>query len=263
MSNTVRPEDFGKDHGLIHEAVVTGRGLNAGQSFWSGLAHDVNFFKECLKLAEKYGHTDWLQGMFVAPWVQLELAKEWNKERKWKFRDEDFASLGQAPEWPKDRLCAVVLEVNLDSFIQTVEEALDCIASRYFYNIFVGCEVDIDTNRLRLLPKILKTGRSLCWRIINLGSNVGKSPEKIRNLNSPHSAILWAAAYFPRWVLSMNGENIPHVWIPGYQLRTDDVSPWSFVPALSRHRDNDLAFQLGSAQASNKHSAVPIFLDTK
>ena len=37
----VRPdEDFGKDHGLIHEAVVTGRKVGAGQDFWAKLAHD-------------------------------------------------------------------------------------------------------------------------------------------------------------------------------------------------------------------------------
>ena len=38
--------DFGKDHGLIHEAVVTGRKVGAGQDFWSALAHSEELFHE-------------------------------------------------------------------------------------------------------------------------------------------------------------------------------------------------------------------------
>jgi hypothetical protein len=37
-------EEFGKDHGLIHEAVVTGRKVGAGQAFWKKLAHDEELF---------------------------------------------------------------------------------------------------------------------------------------------------------------------------------------------------------------------------
>jgi hypothetical protein len=31
-------EEFGKDHGLIHEAVVTGRKVGAGREFWTKIA---------------------------------------------------------------------------------------------------------------------------------------------------------------------------------------------------------------------------------
>jgi hypothetical protein len=47
----VRPdEDFGKDHGLIHEAVVTGRKVGAGQDFWAKLAHDEGLFRNVVAL---------------------------------------------------------------------------------------------------------------------------------------------------------------------------------------------------------------------
>jgi len=36
--------EFGSDHGLIHEAVVTGRKVGAGQEFWSALAHSDKLF---------------------------------------------------------------------------------------------------------------------------------------------------------------------------------------------------------------------------
>jgi len=38
--------DFGKDHGLIHEAVVTGRKVGAGQDFWAALAHSEELFQK-------------------------------------------------------------------------------------------------------------------------------------------------------------------------------------------------------------------------
>ena len=37
-------EEFGKDHGLIHEMIVTGRKVGAGQLFYSTLAHNAMFF---------------------------------------------------------------------------------------------------------------------------------------------------------------------------------------------------------------------------
>lgn len=41
--------EFGKDNGLIHEAVVTGRKVGAGLTFWSRLAHDEGLFREIVK----------------------------------------------------------------------------------------------------------------------------------------------------------------------------------------------------------------------
>ncbi len=40
MDTTVRHEDFGKDLGLLHEVIVTGRKVGADRDFWARLAHD-------------------------------------------------------------------------------------------------------------------------------------------------------------------------------------------------------------------------------
>lgn len=45
--NTVRKQEedvFGKNLGLIHEVIVTGRKVGAGKEFWSKLAHDEELF---------------------------------------------------------------------------------------------------------------------------------------------------------------------------------------------------------------------------
>ncbi|MFH0814898.1 MAG: hypothetical protein V1902_02345 [Candidatus Falkowbacteria bacterium] len=49
--DVVRPvEDFGKDLGLVHEVVVTGRKVGAGRDFWARLAHDEAFFRRVVEL---------------------------------------------------------------------------------------------------------------------------------------------------------------------------------------------------------------------
>ena len=72
MNSSVSIEEFGKDNGLIHEAVVTGRKVGAGREFWSRLAHDENLFREVIAR---------VVGMIVAPQpfdsVQL-IGKGWS-----------------------------------------------------------------------------------------------------------------------------------------------------------------------------------------
>ena len=49
------PEDvseFGKEHNLISEAIITGRKLGAGKEFWAKLAHDKDFFEKILAVTD-------------------------------------------------------------------------------------------------------------------------------------------------------------------------------------------------------------------
>lgn len=53
VSITVRQsEEFGKDFGLVHEAIVTGRKVGAGKDFWSKLAHDEALFQRVVELVD-------------------------------------------------------------------------------------------------------------------------------------------------------------------------------------------------------------------
>jgi len=42
--------EFGTDHALIHEAVVTGRKVGAGKEFWAALAHNKELFDRVVTL---------------------------------------------------------------------------------------------------------------------------------------------------------------------------------------------------------------------
>ena len=49
-TTVVRHIDFGKDMGLIHEVIVTGRKVGAGREFWARLAHDESLFQSIVPL---------------------------------------------------------------------------------------------------------------------------------------------------------------------------------------------------------------------
>lgn len=260
MANMVRLGEFGKDLGVVHEAVVTGRKVGAGRLFWSSLAHNQDFFKEVLQLAEKYGYSDLIREMFISQALQLELCQQRNVERNWGFFKKDFTALGVTPKWPKDHLCAVVLDVGLDTVEQTFEEAWYFATSVQRYS-WRDHQVQSDKKHLQLLSGI-KHQRGLRWRIVDLGVNKDRQPIDVRNpQTSPHSAILWAASYFPKWVQSMNGIDIPYVLISGYELLLDDYPPSPWIPLLSC-AGIDREIMLGPIKADNHYSqwAAPIFL---
>jgi hypothetical protein len=46
--------NFGKDFGVVHEAVITGRKVGADEKFWAKLAHNEDLFSRFVKVAEGY-----------------------------------------------------------------------------------------------------------------------------------------------------------------------------------------------------------------
>lgn len=207
-----------------------------------------------------------LPGLFIPPHQQLHCVKARNIIRKWGFQYEDFEKLGGPPEWPSDWLSAVVLDVGLDTVEQTFEEAWHCIVESQQDNNGGHWRWNLmkpDKDHLRLHNGIVHE-RGLCWRTVDFGAHWdekdGVSPQDVRNSNSPHSAILWAASYFPKWIQAMEGINIPFVWIPGYQLNVnaESYAPWMRVPILGWDRgDREVSMSAYLATDRARYWAVP------
>lgn len=259
------PREFGKDHGLISEAIVTGRKVGAGRKFWAGLAHDKPFFQEVVWLGIKHGHHDGLvKDMFVLPEVQVEIARHLNEKRQWGFTAGDFAALlaeGQVPRWPNGDLQAIVLDISLDSVQATFDEAWYCHklfepeSWRWYYT-------RSDAEHLRLIEGLTHQ-RGLRWQVIDFGCHRNRRPVDVRNpKNSPSSAVLWAGVYFPRWVRAQKSPSrVPYTLISGYELSIPDVvgsegSFWTYVPQF--HWDIKGA-RLGGIEKyhCDKYRAVP------
>ena len=50
--------------------------------------------------------------------------------------------------------------------------------------------------------------------------------------DSVHAEALAAAAHFPDWVQAMDGERVPYVWMPGYQVTFPGYEAWRYLPYL-------------------------------
>lgn len=183
--------------------------------------------------------TELINRMFIPAACQLEAVQRWNSERGWGFTDEDFSNLGEPPVWPEDQLAAIILNVQLDTVQRTFEEAWALTVSQQPVAWrWEGIKADVE--HLRPYPGC-EHRRGLCWKIIDLGANQGKSSEDIQKAVKPevlpHSAGLWVAALHPKWVQAMNrGDNIPCVDIPGYQVFLPGEQAWARVPGLYRSR---------------------------
>ena len=196
----------------------------------------------------------------IPPATQIGCALLRSDDRGWGFTKKDFAVL-DLPRWPDGKLCAAVLDVQLDTVQQTFEEAWHFASSAY-PNSWQHGQIKSDSDNLRLLSG-MKHKRGLSWQLIDLGDRRNWTPQVVRSPEtSPASAILWAASYFPAWVQAMDGEAVPYVFLPGYELFMPLDAEWSFSPYLSWEQKEcsvDLrALYMGS---HSLRSAVPTLID--
>lgn len=79
--------EFGKDMGLIHEAVVTGRKVGAGHGFWATLAHSEELFKKVVALV----------AAMLTPVFRLVAGfdRDMTKEEKWELLSDTEAKEGE------------------------------------------------------------------------------------------------------------------------------------------------------------------------
>lgn len=189
-----------------------------------------------------------VHGLFTKPEKQTEKVREWNRVFGWGIPDEAFVEAEKSiPAWPEEKLVAVVLVPYLADK-KAEDDTITTGLERTFYKLWMCAKSEQDasyrwdgydkagSDRLRLLKGIEhKVG--LCWEVIDLGCQRNKKPTDVRtSKSSPNAGILAAAALHPHWVKSMDGDKVPYVWIPGYEVNVPDVQPWSHVPDLNFDR---------------------------
>jgi len=213
------------------------------------LAGDDEMTKEWVGKLDEFPALRLIHGVFTSPEQQLTRIREWNREFGWGISDEAFAEAEKSvPVWPEEKLVAVVLVPYLaDKKVEddTVTTGLE----RTFHELWMRAKAEQDANwrwdgydkagsdRLRL-HKGIEHKVGLRWEVIDLGCNRNKKPMDVRNSkSSPSAGILAAAALHPQWVKSMDGDKVPYVSIPGYEVNVSDESPWHYVPGLYFNRD--------------------------
>jgi hypothetical protein len=191
-----------------------------------------------------------VHGLFTTTGKQIARVREWNKEFGWGISDEAFAEAEKpVPAWPEEKLVAVVLVPYLADKANE-DETVTTGLERTFHELWMRAKAEQDANwrwdgydkagsdRLRL-HKGIEHKVGLRWEVIDLGCNRNKKPMDVRSSkSSPHAGILAAAALHPNWVKSMDGDKVPYVWIPGYEVQVPGERPWASVPHLYFDRDN-------------------------
>jgi hypothetical protein len=242
----------------------------------------VEFFQEQLQAAEALAvpvvdrGEHLVHGLFLLPTKQLARVREWNKEFGWGISDEAFAEAEKfVPAWPEEKLVAVVLVPYLaDKKEQKGEDEIVVTTGleRTFHELWMRVKSEQDmswcwdgydkagSDRLRLHKGIEHTV-GLRWEVIDLGCNRNKMPMDVRNSKlSPSAGILAAAALHPQWVKSMDGDKVPYVWIPGYEVQVPDGKPWASAPRLDFDRGaRGVQLAYGWSSLCGSEWAVPSF----
>jgi hypothetical protein len=186
-----------------------------------------------------------LSELFVPLEVQLSNARRWNAERNWGFTDADFDAIDHTPAIHTGLVVDVIVVYLPDdgktSGIQRTFEELWDVASSIQPNNWRYESLKSDMKHLRLLDGI---EHKPCIRrvTLDLGANwdttKGILSVDVRGKNSVHAEALAAAAHFPDWVQAMDGERVPYVWMPGYQVTISGDEAWRRLPYLFWSRDD-------------------------
>jgi len=195
-----------------------------------------------------------IHSLFTPISAQLTRVRELNSERGWGFTDEDFAEIERSvPSWPAGKLVAVTLVPYLPDgngmggVERTFQELWQVAASLQHANWRWDGYDKAGPDKLRLLEGIEHPAKGrpvLRWEVIDLGCNRNRKPVDVRDpKTSPHAGILASAMLHPDWVKAMDGEKVPYVWAPGYEVNISDENPWQFLPILGFGR-GDRGFEL-------------------
>jgi len=123
-----------------------------------------------------------------------------------------------------------VLVPHLETIQRTFEELWLVAAIQQAKRCRFG-RLKSDAGRLRLRSGITHRP-GLRWEVISLGANLGEVPADVPTDMVAHAGVLAAAAHFPKWVQSMDGNAVPYVWMAGYQSSDHLHEPWRAVPYL-------------------------------
>lgn len=146
---------------------------------------------------------------------------------------EFFLAMNPEPEWPKERIVAVALTLHAPTAVQEFQLYWPLIGERqaknWKWNQFIFNDAHVRHFQCK------EQAWRWSWGVIDLGANRNTTTDTVRHRASgtlPGAEILAAGALHPEWVRLMNGDDIPFVLMPGYEVSIPGGSVWRSVPGL-------------------------------
>lgn len=209
--------------------------------------------------------------LFTSLPEQLGNVRQWNEERRWGLRADDFQSVDLTPRAGAGPLVVDIIAVylrdtaELNGVRRTCHElwtlateqqphswAWDWYSDKWEHKPKPVCLADGIVHR----PGIRRV-------TVDLGAHF--NPEqyvrasRLRSPDSAHAEVLAAAAHFPRWVRAMDGKTIPYAWLAGYQVLIRGHPNPARLPALSWSRlRRTVSLTAGWAEHAHSGWAAPI-----
>ncbi|MGH9072412.1 MAG: hypothetical protein ACRDX8_14970, partial [Acidimicrobiales bacterium] len=185
------------------------------------------------------------ENMFVSLEAQAANIEQWNSTRNWGLTPDDFAGLDLTPTTHEDPLVVDLLAVYLDGndemdgIRRTCRQLWQVAAERqpnawswdWYWDGWLGHPMPV-----RLVPGI-EHRPGLRRVTLDLGAHWRPGhytrPCNIRGPDSAHAEALVAAAQFPEWVRSMDGQAVPYIWVSGYQVTMVERAAHRRLPTLA------------------------------
>ena len=233
------------------------------------LAGDDELTEQWVTKLDEFPAFRLIHGLFTSTEKQIARIASWNKKRGWGIPDEAFVEAEKSvPKWPEEKLVVVTLVPYLDDekkgrkgVERTFHELWDGAAKQQHANWRWDGYDKAGPDKLRLLSGI-EHKPGLRWEVIDMGCQRNLKPMDVRNPEkSPHAGVLASAMLHPEWIKSMDGENVPYVWAPGYEVNVSGEGPWRYVPLVFFIR-GDRQIELGCGWYGGYGSgwAVPSFV---
>jgi hypothetical protein len=183
--------------------------------------------------------------LFVSLTEQLDKVRQWNAERGWGLSAADLDAVDLSPRAESDPLVvdlvAVYLEddATLNGVRRTCHELWTVAAEQQPHRWCWDWYWDKWKNRPK--PVRLRAGivhRPGVRRVsVDLRAHFEPGryvrPSQVLGRDSAHAELLAAAALFPRWIRAMDGKTVPHVWLAGYEVMSQERPSPERLPALS------------------------------
>ena len=244
MATRVAGEQYYKIDGQLHELK---RQIRQKEGYPFDPDQLIAVLQDCIE-GKLWYKKDLVHGLFTPILAQIVRVRELNAEYGWGFTDEDFTAVKKTlPKWPDGKLVSVALvpylpeKDGMGGVDRTFQELWKVTASMQQANWRWSGYDRVGQNALRLRNGIEHPAKSkpvLRWEVIGLNCNRNCKPIQTRNSeSSPHAGILAAAMLHPEWIKVMDGDSVPYVWAPGYEVNVSIENKWQHVPDLIFIRD--------------------------
>lgn len=232
--------------------------------------------------------------LFTSQSDQITQLKLWNEKYGWGFKPRDFEQAARhVPDWPKDKLTAVVLvpclpadeppkqrprgmtqkayktlkrEYEGKTSLQHTLEQLWRVINSNHVTTWKSPDLRFDDEHMRMTIRTCQPG--LHWAVLDLAAHDGQAPKYLDKSSLAGIEVFAAMALHPDFMAQINGDTIPFLLAAGLEAHlsidgpfTNAYKDWNQVPGFFFYKpDQKLVVRAIDRDISFSGHSCPIVL---